>query len=330
MKKKIVGKLFVGLAAFLGMSAIALSDSSDVEAAILYRAYNPNTGEHLYTANASEVPSIVKHGWRNEGTAWEAPDSGANVYRMFNPNNGGDHHYTLNQGEVNNLKKHGWKYEGISWKSGGSTPVYRLYNPNAKSGTHHFTTLASEKNHLVKVGWRYEGVAFYSGKSNSGGSTGGTPAPAPFDAAKVEKQMSQKLFSLINQHRSSIGIRKLDGSDILNKAVAMRAEDLYTLYDHRRPDGTDISTFVNKQLGYNKYGSCGGENIWGGTYKTDKDNPDAVASLIFNGWKGSSGHRKLMESAIANEGAVGIKLKHRGTTYYDVSVVLLTGMNSSK
>ena len=326
MKKKLLGKLVVGLGMLFGLGTFAFSNEIDVEAAILYRAYNPNTGEHLYTANASEVPSIVKHGWRNEGTAWEAPDTGTNVYRMFNPNNGGDHHYTLNQGEVNNLKKHGWRYEGVSWKSGGSTPVYRLYNPNAKSGTHHFTTLANEKNHLIKVGWRYEGVAFYSGKS--AGPT--NPAPAPFDVAKVEKQITQKLFALINQHRSSIGVRKFDGSDILNKAVAIRADDLYKLYDHRRPDGTDISTFVNQQLGYSKYGSCGGENIWGGSYKTDRDNPDAVASLIFNSWKKSSGHLKLMESTVADEGAIGIKLAHRGTTYYDISAVLLTGINSNK
>ena len=174
MKFKFLGKVVVGLGVLLGVGGVALASGTDAEAAQLYRAYNPNTGEHLYTANASEIPFVVKHGWRNEGNAWEAPDSGANVYRMFNPNNGGDHHYTLNQSEVDNLKKHGWRYEGVSWKSGGSTPVYRLYNPNAKSGTHHFTTLASEKNHLVKVGWRYEGVAFYSGKSNTGGNTGGS------------------------------------------------------------------------------------------------------------------------------------------------------------
>lgn len=174
MKMKFLGKVVVGLGVLLGVGGVALASGTDAEAAQLYRAYNPNTGEHLYTANASEIPFVVKHGWRNEGNAWEAPDSGAPVYRMFNPNNGGDHHYTLNQSEVDNLKKHGWRYEGVSWKSGGSTPVYRLYNPNAKSGTHHFTTLASEKNHLVKVGWRYEGVAFYSGKSNTGGNTGGS------------------------------------------------------------------------------------------------------------------------------------------------------------
>ncbi|MCB6916205.1 hypothetical protein LIZ91_06355 [Enterococcus avium] len=164
MKSKFLGKVVVGLGVLLGVGGVALASGTDAEAAQLYRAYNPNTGEHLYTANASEIPFVVRAGWRNEGYAWEAPSKGAPVYRMFNPNNGGDHHYTLNAGERDHLKKVGWRYEGISWQSGGSTPVYRLYNPNAKSGTHHFTTLESEKNHLVKVGWRYEGVAFYSGK----------------------------------------------------------------------------------------------------------------------------------------------------------------------
>lgn len=164
MKIKFLGKVVVGLGVLLGVGGVALASGTDAEAAQLYRAYNPNTGEHLYTANASEIPFVVKAGWRNEGYAWEAPSKGAPVYRMFNPNNGGDHHYTLNASERDHLKKVGWRYEGISWQSGGSTPVYRLYNPNAKSGTHHFTILASEKDSLVRAGWRYEGVAFYSGK----------------------------------------------------------------------------------------------------------------------------------------------------------------------
>ena len=178
MKMKFLGKVVVGLGVLLGVGGVALASGTDAEAAQLYRAYNPNTGVHLYTANASEIPFVVKAGWRNEGYAWEAPSKGAPVYRMFNPNNGGDHHYTLNASERDHLKKVGWRYEGISWQSGGSTPVYRLYNPNAKSGTHHFTTLASEKNHLVKVGWRYEGVAFYSGKDQP------TTPPKPTEPSK--------------------------------------------------------------------------------------------------------------------------------------------------
>lgn len=164
MKTRMLGKVVVGLGVLLGVGGVALASGTDAEAAQLYRAYNPNTGEHLYTANASEIPFVVKAGWRNEGNAWEAPSSGTPVYRVFNPNNGGDHHYSMNMNEINNLKSKGWRYEGVSWQSGGSTPVYRLYNPNAKSGTHHFTILASEKDSLVRAGWRYEGVAFYSGK----------------------------------------------------------------------------------------------------------------------------------------------------------------------
>ncbi|MDT2661154.1 hypothetical protein P7E02_14865 [Enterococcus hulanensis] len=163
----------LGVIVIVGLALMTLGAGATASAAQLYRAYNPNTGEHLYTQNANEIPSVVRAGWRNEGTAWEAPNNGANVYRLFNPNFGGDHHYTLNQGEVNMLKSKGWRYEGISWKSGGSTPVYRLYNPNAKSGTHHFTVSTSEHDYLKKVGWRYEGVAFYSGKSNTGGNAGG-------------------------------------------------------------------------------------------------------------------------------------------------------------
>lgn len=179
MKKGLLGKVVVGLGILLGLGSVALASTTDAEASTLYRAYNPNTGEHLYTQNGNEIPFVVRAGWRNEGTAWEAPSKGAPVYRMFNPNNGGDHHYTLNQGEVNMLKSKGWRYEGESWKSGGSTPVYRLYNPNAKSGTHHFTILASEKDSLVRAGWRYEGVAFYSGKDQA------TTPPKPTDPTIV-------------------------------------------------------------------------------------------------------------------------------------------------
>lgn len=170
--------LFAVTALLIGGATLASADKA--EASTLYRAYNPNTGEHLYTQNSNEIPSVVSHGWKNEGTAWQAPDKGNAVYRMFNPNNGGDHFYTLDTNERDHLKKVGWRYEGISWHSGGSTPVYRMYNPNAKSGTHHYTTLASERDHLKKVGWRYEGVAFYGG-TNGNNSKPSEVAPKHVD-----------------------------------------------------------------------------------------------------------------------------------------------------
>ncbi|MGG5314621.1 hypothetical protein [Enterococcus sp. AZ072] len=163
MKKISLARVLFGLAVTIGLSSTAFIQAESAGAATLYRAYNPNTGEHLYTTNGNEIPSVVAAGWKNEGTAWQVPSNGTPIYRMFNPNNGGDHHYTPNQAEVNMLKSAGWRYEGVAWQSGGSIPVHRLYNPNAKTGTHHFTIDANEKDALVKSGWKYEGVTMYSG-----------------------------------------------------------------------------------------------------------------------------------------------------------------------
>lgn len=173
--KKFLASVFVAAALLIGGTLFVQAE--DADAAMLLRVYNPNSGEHHYTANTNERNHLVKVGWRNEGNAWETPASGTAVYRLYNPNNGGDHHYTINANEKNHLVKVGWRYEGVSWQSGGSVPVYRLYNPNAKTGTHHYTLHASEKDHLVKVGWRYEGIGFYSTKaaSNNNPNPGVTP-----------------------------------------------------------------------------------------------------------------------------------------------------------
>lgn len=174
MKKRSLLK--AALVVGMGAGIFAVSGEA-ADAAQLYRAYNPNTGEHLYTANGNEIPFVVSNGWKNEGNAWEVPDKGVPVYRVFNPNNGGDHHYTMNYNEVTNLTSQGWRAEGVAWQSGGSTPVHRLYNPNAKTGTHHFTIDVNEKDSLVSVGWKYEGVAMYSG----GDQTTPPTTPKPLD-----------------------------------------------------------------------------------------------------------------------------------------------------
>lgn len=156
-----VGLLFIGTIAFATDSHAAQN---------MHRVYNPNSGEHFYTANVAEKNNLVKVGWRYEGIGWVAPDTGANVYRVYNPNSG-DHHYTLNLAEKQNLVKLGWRDEGIGWKSGGSVPLYRAYNPNARTGSHHFTTNLAERNNLVRVGWKNEGIAWYG----IGGQSSGTP-----------------------------------------------------------------------------------------------------------------------------------------------------------
>ncbi|MEO1769282.1 C39 family peptidase [Candidatus Enterococcus ferrettii] len=128
----------------------------------MYRLYNPNSGEHFYTANGIERDQIVNAGWYYEGIGWSAPTGGQPVYRLYNAN-AGDHHYTLDANERDHLKGVGWRYEGISWYSPASgQPLYRLYNPNAKAGSHHYTLNGAERDNLQRAGWRYEGISWYA------------------------------------------------------------------------------------------------------------------------------------------------------------------------
>lgn len=129
----------------------------------MYRMYNPNSGEHFYTANTNERDHLTGLGWNYEGIGWVAPQTSNHpVYRLYNPN-AGDHHYTLNTAEKDMLVKKGWNYEGIGWYSDDQqrVPLYRQYNPNARAGAHNFTTSKAENDHLVSVGWRAEGIGWY-------------------------------------------------------------------------------------------------------------------------------------------------------------------------
>ena len=146
----------------------------------MYRLYNPNSGEHFYTANPAEKNNLVSLGWRYEGIGWTAPiKSNTPVYRLYNPNSG-DHHYTVNIGERNHLIEVGWNYEGIGWYSDDAkgVPLYRQYNPNETIGTHNYTTSEAENNMLVEVGWRAEGIGWYGVKRQSADKPNTTDKPS--------------------------------------------------------------------------------------------------------------------------------------------------------
>lgn len=130
----------------------------------MYRMYNPNSGEHFYTANSHEKDNLFSVGWEYEGIGWIAPgSSNTPVYRLYNPN-AGDHHYTTSKGERDSLVAAGWRSEGTGWYSDDSktVPLYRQYNPNAKSGTHNYTTNKGENDSLCSIGWRGEGIGWYA------------------------------------------------------------------------------------------------------------------------------------------------------------------------
>ena len=129
----------------------------------MFRLYNPNSGEHFYTAQEREKNSLIQAGWTYENIGWYAPQTSRTpVYRLYN-RNAGDHHYTMSVNERDHLIRAGWTDEGIGWYSDDAqgVPLYRQYNPNAKSGSHNYTTDPNENAFLVRNGWNAEGIGWY-------------------------------------------------------------------------------------------------------------------------------------------------------------------------
>lgn len=133
------------------------------------RAYNPNSGAHLFTISQKEMNEAVAAGWEQEDAAtWVAPAQGNTVYRAYNENSG-EHFFTMDKGELADLVAVGWTDEGTTFNSDAKkgVPVYRLFNPNAKeadgtaAGSHHYTTSIVEAKEMVQNGWTDEGVALY-------------------------------------------------------------------------------------------------------------------------------------------------------------------------
>lgn len=133
----------------------------------LYRAYNPQSGAHLFTHNQQEVQNAVqKLGYRQEGTAghiMKNQQSGTvPLYRLLGPN--GDHLYTSNAAEVQQAQAQRYSNEGVAGyvaqsQQPGTQPLYRLANPN--NGQHTYATDANERQQLISQGWRDEGVVGY-------------------------------------------------------------------------------------------------------------------------------------------------------------------------
>jgi Repeat of unknown function (DUF5648) len=141
---------------------------------LVYRMYNPATGDYLITNNNVEVClSSLYSGYIHDGTAFPTPPAGTPgtipVYRLVQ---GTAHFYTTNAGErdyvVANL---GFTYEGVAFQAmsaptAGYSPVYRL---RTQTNRHFFTSSISERTNMVATyGHAYEGVAFYMPNANTG------------------------------------------------------------------------------------------------------------------------------------------------------------------
>ena len=167
------GLLFGALLLGLGLSIKEATPAKAVTANFngpVYRLYNPNSGEHVYTMGLTEKNNLVHLGWGYEGVLgtsyYTMPGqtyAKVPVYRLYSKNSG-QHLYAINTNEVVQLKNYGWVNEGIvfydatviPWNQ--ETTVERLYNPN--SGQHFYTSNWDERDYLKKIGWHDEGEAF--------------------------------------------------------------------------------------------------------------------------------------------------------------------------
>lgn len=55
---------------------VFIASADEASAADMHRLYNPNSGEHFYTATTNEKNHLVKVGWKYEGIGWTAPVNG--------------------------------------------------------------------------------------------------------------------------------------------------------------------------------------------------------------------------------------------------------------
>ena len=130
----------------------------------IYRLYNPDNGEHLYTTDENERDTLyATYGWGYEGVAWYSANEGTPVYRLYN-NVLCNHLYTTDLNEIRvltSMDNTAWTVDNNNeplFYSAGDVSIYRVYNEGL-NGMHHLTTDRNEYDTLPTYGWAQEGVS---------------------------------------------------------------------------------------------------------------------------------------------------------------------------
>ncbi len=147
-----------------------------------------------------------------------------------------------------------------------------------------------------------------NGGSNGGGNSGGGSEPAPQQTPKSTGDYASQVLTLVNAERANAGLGSLSMTSELNAAAQKRAEEIISVFDHTRPDGTSCFTV------FDAYGisyGYAGENIAAG-----QQSP----SEVMNSWMNSSGHRQNILGGNFNHIGIGVVHINGGYGYYWVQL----------
>lgn len=168
----------------------------------VYRIYNTETKEHLYTVDSYEIDALLKSNtaWIDEGVAFHQPQkSDTPVYRLINTKTN-EHFFTADNSLANQmiaeLEKDGWQNDTMlisdqhdtesktiafysADNSAESLPVISLHNPKAGIGQNFYTTSSYEANVLKsEFNWKVsgsfkqkEGVSWYALNQTTSGTS---------------------------------------------------------------------------------------------------------------------------------------------------------------
>lgn len=133
-----------------------------------------------------------------------------------------------------------------------------------------------------------------------------TPDPTPTpETGRYEKELAIDTFNAINDYRVAAGVEPLVWDETIYAGAEIRAKELKTLFDHKRPDGSDALTVFD---GIDSEYACEGE----------------IATITYDGvsaarnWYDSLPHRHSMLAAAEYYGAVAIY--YEDGKYYSVTM----------
>lgn len=141
----------------------------------VYRLYNPQSRQHLFSANSTEIDALTGSqgmGFVNEGVAYATSGSAPQGLHRFFQTATGRHFYSANDQERDLIVANpasGYVYEGVAYRVYGSasppqggTAVVRYFDP--LQGSHFYSASVQEQAILQssQPTWVREGIAWYA------------------------------------------------------------------------------------------------------------------------------------------------------------------------